>query len=72
MKVCGYTLFLIFWINSISSAEIIFLKMGTAPATSVEQTTDSSALHRNDLAPFLFQQMNYKRLQPRLPKNHPH
>ena len=41
MKVCGYTLFLIFWINSISSAEIILFKNGDSiKVTSVEQTND--------------------------------
>ena len=41
MKVCGYTLFFIIWITSISSAETVLFKNGDRiKATSVEQTND--------------------------------
>ena len=41
MKVCGYTLFLIIWITSISSAETVLFKNGDRiKAISVEQTND--------------------------------
>ncbi|MFL2876536.1 MAG: DUF481 domain-containing protein [Pontiellaceae bacterium] len=41
MKVCGYTLFLIIWIASFSSAETVLFKNGDRiNATSVEQTND--------------------------------
>ena len=65
MKVCGYTLFFIIWITSISSAETILFENGDRiKATSVEQTNDLLRItSERDLARFSFQ----NELQPTPP-----
>ena len=71
MKVCGYTLFII-WITSISSAETVLFKNGDRiKATSVEQTNDLLRITSERFGTILIAKMNCNPLHLRLPKNHP-